>query len=315
MPPEWQQQERYWLAWPSPRPGRTAPANHAGDVEALRDATVDLARQLSGLGPVTMIANPAEVASVSIRCGPGVGTMIAPHSDIGLRRYGPGFLVNGHRAVALRWPGSDGVTDSLLSHLGVDAVTAPGWLLGGYVDVDGNGAGLVSTALLEQGDKDGIEQALAQYLAVDHPLWVDARLEGDPSGLVHNAARFVAPGVVIAASDEKGLHPWLNDNIKRLVAATDAQGRPLRVIAAPLPKRRQRRDGRVLPMSYSACLVAKGLVLLPAFEDPRDQEVFDRTAAVLPDHTIALFPARDLASAGRGLTALVLPQPSVNAIS
>ncbi len=302
LAPEWTEPERLWMVWPA----------HSRDDqgETLRDVSVELARHLADLHPVTVIANPAEVVSASIRCGPGIKTMAAAHAGGCLRRMAPGFLLGGQGAAALRWPGVDGLTQALLDHLNLKSFACPEGLMGGFVDVDGEGTGLVSESLLTHADKPVVEQLLAQYLGVDHPIWLTCTLEGERVGMVHNAARFLKPGVVIASVDTDGRHPWLAANLHRLREAEDARGRPLTVVEAPLPRRRTRRDGSVVSMSYANCLVTPQLVLLPAFEDGRDEAVYDSVASALSeDQVVVSFPAAELAEAGGCMASMVVSQP------
>ena len=62
----------------------------------------------------------------------------------------------------------------------------------------------------------------------------------------------------------------LQDNLKRLGTMTDQDGRPLRVVTLPMP-RPLYQDGQRLPASYANFYIANGVVLLPAYDPPRDE--------------------------------------------
>ena len=99
-------------------------------------------------------------------------------------------------------------------------------------------------------------------------------------------ARFVGPHTVVCALEtdpqDANFAP-LQDNFRRLQAATDARGRPLEVVSLPMPGRVGSPQGR-LPASYANFYVANGVVLVPTYSHAND----DRALRILPD----LFPGR-----------------------
>ena len=72
----------------------------------------------------------------------------------------------------------------------------------------------------------------------------------------------------------------LRDNLARLRAMTDQDGRPLRIVELPMPPAMYQ-DGQRLPASYANFYIANDVVLLPGYSSERD------TAALAP-----LFPGR-----------------------
>lgn len=312
VPPPSGRHGRYWMGWPS---GDAIPPDH---LDAAREAMAGLAALLAEHRPVSVLANPSEVADVSLMCGPGVGAMMVPHGDCCLRVHGPSFLLRQAepRLAAVRWRecGEGAVADAILDKLRVPVFTGPLPAVPAMVETDGEGIALVSEALprLAGMAPDAVERALHDWLGIDTVVWLAAGLEGDVSGgRVLNCARFLRPGLVIALTEERDDDPnaaLLAENLARLKRVRDARGRGLEVVAVPQPKRRDGGGRRIL-MSYANCFVDGTLVILPAFEDPRDDVAYDRVVAALMDHTVVSYPAREFAFGGGGLGDLILAEP------
>lgn len=318
MPPEWVRHERYWMAWPC-RAGRW------GDhLDAARDVVAEAAKLVAEQGPVTMLANPAEVADVSLSCGPGIAAMVVPHGDCCMRSMAPSFLLDFRGGmIGVRWPDKWGnaVADAILTHLALPRVLGPWQAPGGFFDVDGEGTCLASEGLLTAVgcSRDEAERSLSDYLGVDKVIWLKCGLEGDVTGgHIHNLARFLRPGVVLALTDdERGdvNAELLKENVLRLKAARDAKNREITVARAPQPKRKLRADGSRICASYANCFVNRNLVVLPAFEDAKDQVAYDSVVGALLDHVVISLPALELAYGGSGFADIAVAQPSIRSLT
>lgn len=317
MPPEWARHDRYWIAWPSGN------ARWGDGLDSARDIVADIARMLAEQGPVTVLANPSEVADVSLTCGPGIGAMVVPHDDCCLRSVGPSFLLDYRGGMAgLRWPSKEPeVAETLIGHLGLPAFDGPAGVSAAFVDVDGEGTALVSEALASSSGegREQLERALSVYLGVEKTIWLKPGLDGDVrGGQVLDLARFLRPTLVVAAYEEDRADAEgevLKENFDRLRSARDARNRSLTVVPVPLPKRREGPDGRRLCRSYTNCFVNSNFIAIPAFEDTKDQVAYDKVVAALLDHVVVSVPVTDLAHAGGGLGNLVLAQPSVRSLT
>ncbi|MBY0430189.1 MAG: agmatine deiminase family protein, partial [Rhodospirillales bacterium] len=164
--------------------------------------------------------------------------------------------------------------------------------LGVAVDVDGQGTCLACESLSRATDREGrpIEFLLADFLGVEKVIWL-------PEGRVRRRARFLRPGLVLAETDP---------DVLASLATTDARGRKLEVVTVPVPKRR---DSSGLPVSYVDCVVADRVVVLPAFEEGRDEAALAGVTSALPDLRVFSFPAMDHAHGRCSLSGLVLSQP------
>lgn len=311
VPPAWRHSGRYWLAWPSASGGW---GEHLDDA---RDQMTELARLLADMRPTSILSNPEEVADISLKCGAGVAAMVLPHSSCCLRGIGPTFLVcrdsGGVAGIASPVPETDAqVAPNLLAHLGLSTFDGHLPLLGVMVDVDGEGSCLASESLREAAtvDREMLERLLGDWLGVEKVLWLRTP-SPDPlrGGHLFQYARFLAPGLVLVVADDTTNDAGA-ENLRRLRSWRDAQGRSLEVVVVPPPKRRERENGAALSMSYADLFMDGDVVIVPAFEDSRDELAYDKIVAALPDSTVISYPALEFAYGGSGLGTMILAEPA-----
>ena len=123
----------------------------------------------------------------------------------------------------------------------------------------------------------------------------------DTDGHIDEQARFVSPGVVVAAveNDPHDVnYKSLEDNLVRLRSATDVSGKPLTIVPLPMPGPIVH-QGHRLPASYCNFYLANGLAIIPQFGDPADEQAAEIFGRLLPGRRIVPLPARDLVW-GRG---------------
>lgn len=324
MPPEWAPHSRCWMAWP-------CRDDLWGDRMAeARQAYVELAKAIAVYEPVTMIARPDVTAEASLHGGPGISVLPLEYDDARIRDTAPGFLLNPNGAlggVDWRFDGYGGrapafeqdarLAEAICARLEIPRFAAPLVLEGGGIEVDGEGTALVCAAsVLDPQRNPGlgrpeVERALADFLGIAKVIWLDHAFDGDVTGHVDNVARFVRPGVVMALTCRDQADPnsaALQDNLERLRGAQDAAGRKLEVIEIEQPAPRSGPDGRRLTTSYLSFYVANGAVLLPMFEDSRDDAAYAAINAAFPDRRAIRIDAADLPHAG-SIHALTREQP------
>jgi agmatine deiminase len=301
-------------------------------LDSAREAYAEVARAIAEFEPVTMIANPENVAEVSLRCGPGIACLPMAHDDSWLRDNGPSFVIDGHGAIAgvdwrfNAWGEKEhpydrdaAVAEAILEHLGIAREAAPMVLEGGSIHVDGEGTLLTTEECLLNPNRnpdlgrDEIEALLRAYLGVRQVIWLGRGLGEDKTdGHVDNLACFVQPGMVLALTSddpEDGNHAALQDNLARLRAATDAKGRELEVIEVAQPARVVGEDGRRLGASYVNFYIANGGVIVPSFEDGKDGAARDTIAACFPGREVRQVPALDIVHGGGGIHCITQQQP------
>ncbi|MFO1057605.1 MAG: agmatine deiminase family protein [Dongiaceae bacterium] len=329
MPAEWAPHSRCWMEWP-------CRVELWGDrIEAAREAYSEVAEAIARFEPVTMITKPKNVAEVSLLTGSGISTFSLPHDDSWMRDNGPTFVVDGRGNVAgldwlwNAWGGKyadherDGaVAEAVLAHLDMRRYAVPMVMEGGAIHVDGEGTLLTTESCLLNPNRNpgmaraDVEELFARHLGVRKVIWLGGGLEDDDTdGHVDEIACFVRPGVVLALTTNDstdGNHAALSENLARLRAARDAQGRALEIIEIEQPARRLLDDGRRMPLSYINFYVANGGVVMPAFEDPQDKRAFDTLQKAFPDRQVVQVPAIDIFYGGGGIHCITQQQPAGN---
>ncbi len=291
MPAEWEPHAATWLSWPHNRdtwPGRFEPIP---GIWARFTAT------LAAHEPVHVLAGGAHVmgeARTMVGRLTNVTLHDIPTNDAWTRDHGPIFLTGRHLPPALvhfgynAWGGKyppyhldAQVPRRVAELLGCRRFEAPVILEGGAVDVNGTGSVLVTEqCLLNPNRNPGVtreemERVLADYLAAPHVIWLGEGIAGDDTdGHVDELARFVGPRSVAAAVEQDprdANYAALADNLRRLKLARDEQGRALEIAVLPMPRPIFVGSQRV-PASYANFYIANGVVVVPQYNDPADEQ-------------------------------------------
>jgi agmatine deiminase len=196
---------------------------------------------------------------------------------------------------------------------------------GGAFDVNGRGTLLTTEECLlgdvqvrNPGlDRAALERVFAENLGVRHVVWLGRGIEGDDThGHVDDIARFVDPGTVVAAVEPRTddpNHEPLQENWRRLQEARDQDGRPLRVVALPMPEPVVF-QGQRLPASYANFYIANRLVLVPTFNDPADRPALETLATLFPNRQVVGIHAVDLVLGLGTLHCLSQQQPAPDTV-
>jgi agmatine deiminase len=323
MPAEWEPHEATWLAWPHNRedwPGKFTPipwvysqiVKRLARVERVLILVPDQATETRARR--SLAREGADLDAVTFyRC---------PTNRSWIRDSGPIFLKNPQGETAVTnwrfnawakyedWPLDDQVPDFVARELGLRQ-----WqpslggrrivLEGGSIDVNGRGALLTTeecllSPLQERNPglgREQTEQFLREYLGITKVLWLRNGIAGDDThGHVDDLARFTDPTTVVISSEEDPTEPNyepLRENLELLRGMTDQDGQPLRVVTLPMPEPLYF-DGQRLPASYANFYIANGLVLVPAFDDPKDRLALNTVAELFPDRKVVGIHSIDL---------------------
>src|ERR1700733_7424136 len=178
-------------------------------------------------------------------------------------------------------------------------------LEGGSIDVNGQGTLLTTEECLlskvqqrnPNMQRKDYEKIFADYLGATHVIWLGKGIHGDDThGHVDDLTRFVTRDTVITMVEPNPKdvnHKPLSDNLRRLQAASDQDGKPLNIVELPMPGAvvfEQRR----LPASYANFYIANGIVLVPVFNDPNDRIALNTLAALFPTREIVPIYSGDL---------------------
>jgi agmatine deiminase len=318
-PAEWEPHEATWLSWPhNPEtwPGR------------LREAEAEytaMVRALAEREPVRInVLDAVHEEHVRSLLGPKAGAAVAcfhhPTDDAWVRDHGPVFVLGpgGARSIVDfgfdSWGGKyppferdDAIPRRVAEALGLPRRAADFVLEGGSIDGDGRGTVLTTeTCLLNaarrrpgeaERTRSGMERRLAEWLGVRQVIWLGGEVAGDDTdGHVDDLARFVSPGVVVAAVEADASdanHAPLADNLKRLRAARDADGKPLSVATLPMPPARYA-AGQRTPASYANFYLANGVALVPVFGVASDARALDVLRELLEGRCVVPVPSSEL---------------------
>lgn len=334
MPAEWQPHERTWMAWPTE--GYTL-----GDEpdEAYR-AWSRVANTIARYEPLTMVVDPSPTATAEARrwLDPSATLVERSLDDAWMRDIGPTFLTRPGGLAATDWVfngwgaqswatwGHDAeIAETVAELAGARRFASPMVNEGGAVHIDGAGTVLVTeTVQLDPGrnpgwTRDQVETQLRGFLGVRKVIWLPRGLTRDygefgTRGHVDIVAAFVKPGVVVVHTQPERAHPdyeICKENADLLRHETDAQGRKLEVVELPAPTVLTDEDGEPVDYSYVNHYLANGLVLLCAFDDPRDELIADIFAKLLPERKVELVDARPLFARGGGIHCITQQQPRV----
>jgi agmatine deiminase len=199
------------------------------------------------------------------------------------------------------WDADNSVPRFMATHRGYDYIEVPIILEGGSIDV--NGAGLVLTTrscLLNPNRNPGlsqeeIEETLRRTLGVSDILWLESGIDGDDTdGHIDDLARFTDAHTIVCAvemdeTDEN--YAALRTNAAALHGYAARHG--LKIIEVPMPGR-QIRAGLRTPATYMNFLILNGAVLLPVFDDPRDDATLALFSRLFPDREIVPVDCRAL---------------------
>jgi agmatine deiminase len=320
MPAEWERHRGTWLSWPHKE------ASWPGKFDPVPALFARMVRELADREEVHVnVAGPEMEQSVRRLLadeGAGAGNVCFhyhPTNDAWCRDHGPIFVQRniggvteqaiidwGYNAWGGKYPPydlDDVIPTRIGRELGID-VFAPGIVMeGGSIDVNGRGALLTTEACLLNPNRNPhlsraeIERYLCDYLGVTKILWLGDGIVGDDTdGHVDDLTRFVDPTTVVTVVEEdprdENFEP-LQDNLRRLRAMTDQDGRPLRVETLLMP-RPVVHDGQRLPASYANFYVANGLVLVPGYDAERDVAARATLQRLFPDRDVVVIDCTDL---------------------
>ena len=277
-----------------------------------KDAYLAVANAIAEFEPVKMVAAPDEIPLLKSKAGERVEFYPAAIEHEWMRDHGPTFVVdwkedrvigidwgfNGYGMKALPCHLASRLNRRMLADAGIERWGCPMTLEGGSIHWDGIGTLLTTEECLMHESRNphmskaDIEEVFRQYLGIEKTVWLPFGLEDDDTdGHVDEVASFAGEGVVFALDEEDssdGNYRRLKANLEALSSATDAKGRPLRVV----PVRQPRKDvhpvhGVRLSMSYVNMYIANDGVVMPQFGD---EQADGHAREVVKD----AFPDRDV---------------------
>ena len=318
MPAEWEPHDACWMGWPC----RT---ETFGDCQRARTTFAEIARHISQFEPVKMIVRPEDAENARHQLHDCAEILEWPLDDSWLRDIGPSFLRNAKGEIAgVNWrfnawgekysqyDKDDHIATKILTHVGAQQYSAPLIMEGGAFHTDGEGTLLTTEQCLLHPNRnpklsqEEIETYLRNFTGAEKIVWLVGDLrDNETDGHVDEIACFVAPGVVLAMTDDND--ETLSENIRRLCKTIDAKGRQLKIITLPRPNVRE--NGVFLLASYINFYVANGAVIIPSFGVPEDELARNTLAEAFPTRQIVQIDARAVAFGGGGIHCITQQQP------
>ncbi|MDQ8154583.1 MAG: agmatine deiminase family protein [Gemmatimonadota bacterium] len=340
FPAEWESHSATWIAWPHYEP------DWPGKFEPIPWVYAEIARVLAASEPLNILCHDESVREDAEACLAAhhvtgdVRLHLQPTDRVWLRDSAPTGILGSDGALTWcnwafnAWAKYDNYSnDATIGEFVARTTGAPRAmpvradgggrvvLEGGGIETDGCGTVMVTEEWLLSGVQDrnpglgrsDYERIFAEHLGCSTTIWLGEGCVGDDThGHVDDIARWVAPGVVVLALEEDPAdenHTRSMDNLRRLRAARDARGEPLRVVTLPFP-RPVVMDGQRLPASYANFYIANQAVLVPTFNDPRDRLALNTLAELIPDRPVVGIHAVDLVWGLGTLHCLTQQQPA-----
>ena len=325
MPAEWEPHERCWMAWPCRM------ETWGDNLAATQSAYADVANAIGEFEPVTMLALPQDVDKARQLCSDNVLILPAELDDSWTRDMGPNFVVNDSSELAASifhfnawgkkyatWAKDAAIGHRIAEYLGVRTFSAPIFMEGGGINVDGDGTLLTSEQCVLNDNrnpglaKNNAEQVFRDSLGVEKVLWVP----GDPDdtetdGHIDGLACFVTAGkVLVEICLAEGTERYDNTqaNLHALRGATDAKGRELEIVLIEEAYEAERRND-IFASSYINFYIANGGIVMPRFGIDRDEDARKNIAAQFPDREVVQVDIGDIAIGGGGIHCITQQQP------
>jgi agmatine deiminase len=341
MPAEWAPHVASYLVWPHNLD--TWP----GQFEPIPAIFARMAAAIAHFEPLRILLNehmraeqiaPLIIDAPTPRGGPArmehIEFVPVPTNDSWIRDHGPIFVNrrNGRGQLALDWRFNswgekygaynlDDVVPQRLGELYKFEVIETGVVLeGGSIEVNGAGALLTTESCLLNCNRNPnltrseIEEYLHLCFGAERVIWLGDGVAGDDTdGHIDDLARFTAEDTIATVVEDDpsdANYRPLQDNLARLRAARDQNGRPFKIEALPMPLALHH-DGTRLPASYANFYLVNGGVIMPAFDCPADEIAASTLARLFPGREVVMIPSTDLVWGLGAIHCLTQQHPAV----
>jgi agmatine deiminase len=292
-----------------------------------------IAKAIAAHEPVHMLVREAERDLAARLCGASVNLVVQPIDDLWMRDTGPVFVKNTDGELCgidfnfNGWGGKqdhdhDGKVARFVAGKAAARVLGTQWVLeGGGIEVDGEGTAIITESCVLNPnrnpgrDKAACEKELFRLLGLTKIIWLPGIAGKDiTDGHTDFYARFAGAGVVVAGLDNDPAsfdHAVTRRHLDILRAATDAQGRRLKVVTLPGPTRiRDDYASDDFAAGYINFYVCNGAVIAPEFGDAKaDRNTRDVLTELFPRREIIQLNIDGIAAGGGGIHCTTQQQP------
>ncbi|MNM85273.1 Agmatine deiminase [compost metagenome] len=235
------------------------------------------------------------------------------------------------------WDNDDKVAKEILEFSSKERYRTENFILeGGSIHVDGEGTLLTTKQCLLNKNRNPdltqrqIENYLIEYLNVEKIIWLEEGLFNDETdGHIDNICCFARPGEVILSwtDDEKSPNYKIcRDAYEVLTKEKDAKGRSLVVHKLILPQpiyfTNEEKEGLVhlegtreielddpLPASYVNFLICNKAIIMPVFNDEKDELAIKTLEKIFPEREIVPVYSREIILGGGNIHCITQQQP------
>lgn len=334
MPAEWAPQDAIWYSWPHAED--TWPEVFPNIPHVFAEMVYHLAQYQLVKINVLDASHETQVRALLQQKGANLANVRffhIPTNDAWCRDHGPTFLINKtKKQKALinwefnSWGGKypyeldNAVPLKILESEPIPYFDPKIILEGGSIEVNGAGTVLTSKACLLNDNRNAhlsqaqIEGYLKDFLGVQQVLWLEDGIVGDDTnGHIDDLSRFVNENTIVTVLEEntedENYH-ILQENLALLHTMRNLKGEPFTIVTLPMPAPVVL-QGLRLPASYANFLIANKVVLVPIFNDPKDQEALDILQSFFPTRKVVGINCRELVLGLGTLHCVSQQEPSV----
>jgi agmatine deiminase len=303
-------------------------------MEAAREDYLRVAQTIARFEPLTMLADPEDVADARTRCGPSVNVVSMAIDDSWLRDSAPTFIVDsaGKRAAAAftfnAWGGKyqphdqDATLGERIAALaGAPVYRSKLVVEGGGFLSDGEGTLITTeTCVLNPNRNPGWSKAEAEaelrsMLGIQKVIWLPGDVtDTETDGHIDGLAAIVKPAAVlceVVADPEDPRYSIMAENRRVLETETDARGRRFEVLPIAEAPRSVVPDGDDgYCRSYVNFYIANGAVIAPAYGIAEDASAFETLRCAYPDRVVIPVALKDLFRGGGGIHCITQQEPA-----
>jgi len=347
MPAEWEPHEAVWLQWPDQSMAQAHQMKLEGTWLAMASAMSGFV-PVRAVVTSDAAAERLQRELAWFGLDEAVELFVFPIDDVWARDSGPTFVVDQVNALHVTDWNFNGwgdrfdhahdheVSATIADRLGVPRLKASICLEGGALEVNGTGSLIATESSIVNDNRNPavtrseIGSELERLLGVRNIIW----LSGAPKDVcdafgdvtdwhVDIAARFTDRSTVLYCWTEDRndpRYPYLVRHLEQLRQATDEAQHPLELVPLPMPEVHSvstqsygapmSRPGSLTDAAYTNYLVTNGVVLVPVYGRPEDEEAKAILREHLPGREVVGIPALTLTEEGGAIHCVTQQQPA-----
>jgi agmatine deiminase len=300
----------------------------------VQGALARIANAIADFEPVKMLVGTADMANARRLCSASVQLIAHEMDDLWTRDTGCVFVrgsAGARAAVSFNFNGwgnrqvhglDRGTAARMAAFSGVPLLRSTLVLEGGGIEVDGQGTAIITeSCMLNANRNPGVSKATAEVelkglLGLEKIIWLPGIKGRDiTDGHTDFYARFVKPGVVVAALDNDPAsydYAVTRRHLELLRTASDAQRRPLQVVTLTAPTRLRPAHAQAdFAAGYLNFYVTDKALFLPEFGDAEsDLAARQALASLLPQHQMVAINIDPIAAGGGGIHCTTQQEPA-----